>query len=220
VELFSANNLPNVLLFIAGLGGIGVGIYTLRDIRKQTTLLGQYVNTTKQMAVATLRPKLSIPAIALIPGKLEDVDGIPTLKDDHDWKIECLVANTGASKADVIESNLTLSRWGIADSVLEILPVFPPHNKSRDSFGTITIESGERHRICVLLDQNDTMLLRVSRQRQQRGGHTSTTQIVCFGFLRYLDTAGVARCTGFAFKYSIQRMSFTRLEHLNYDYAD
>src|SRR3982074_1318393 len=50
VELFSANNLPSILLFFAGWGGIAGGVCTLRDIRKQTVLLGQYVEATKQMA--------------------------------------------------------------------------------------------------------------------------------------------------------------------------
>jgi hypothetical protein len=52
-ELISANNLPNLLLFIAGLGGIAVGIYTLRDIRAQTQLLGEYVTATKDGVEAT-----------------------------------------------------------------------------------------------------------------------------------------------------------------------
>jgi hypothetical protein len=46
-ELVSASNLPNILLFFAGLGGIGVAVYTLRDIRAQTRLLGDYVAATR-----------------------------------------------------------------------------------------------------------------------------------------------------------------------------
>ena len=48
IELLSANNLPNLLLFLAGLGGIAVGVRTLRDIRTQTRLLGQYVKATEE----------------------------------------------------------------------------------------------------------------------------------------------------------------------------
>jgi hypothetical protein len=52
-ELISANNLPNLLLFFAGLGGIAVGVYTLKDIRRQTELLGQYVKATNDGVEAT-----------------------------------------------------------------------------------------------------------------------------------------------------------------------
>jgi hypothetical protein len=52
-ELFSANNLPSLLLFFAGLGAIAVGVYTLRDIRTQTRLLGEYVAATKDGVEAT-----------------------------------------------------------------------------------------------------------------------------------------------------------------------
>jgi hypothetical protein len=45
--------LPNLLLFFAGLGGIAVGVYTLRDIRAQTRLLGQYVKATNDGVEAT-----------------------------------------------------------------------------------------------------------------------------------------------------------------------
>jgi hypothetical protein len=53
-DLFSANNLPNILLFLAGLGGIAVGVYTLLDIREQTRLLGQYVAATNKSVDAAI----------------------------------------------------------------------------------------------------------------------------------------------------------------------
>jgi hypothetical protein len=52
-RLFSPENLPNIGLFFAGIGGIAVGIYTLRDIRRQTRFLGEYVTATKEGVAAT-----------------------------------------------------------------------------------------------------------------------------------------------------------------------
>lgn len=51
-RLIRADNLPNILLFFAGLGGIAVGVYTLRDIRRQTGFLGEYVAATKNSTEA------------------------------------------------------------------------------------------------------------------------------------------------------------------------
>ena len=51
-RLLSPETLPNLLLVFAGLGGIGVGVYTLRQIRTQTGLLRQYVEATQNSVMA------------------------------------------------------------------------------------------------------------------------------------------------------------------------
>src|SRR5437870_8713402 len=51
-RLFSPENLPSIGLFFVGLGGIGVGVFTLWQIRTQTGLLGQYVEATKDSVIA------------------------------------------------------------------------------------------------------------------------------------------------------------------------
>jgi hypothetical protein len=196
-------------------------VLTLLAIAEQTKETRRSANASERAVIVNLRPRLTVPAIALIPGELVDVDGVQTLKDHENWRIECLIANVGGSKADIVESNLTLSQLGIADSATGLLPVFPPYSAPRNSFGTISVEPGERHRSCVLLDRaTDSMRLRILYQMEKRGSNTSTTQVICFGFLRYADAAGVGRRTGFAFTYNAKSMSFSRLEHPSYDYAD
>lgn len=219
-ELFSANNLPNILLFFAGLGGIAVGIWTLRYIRKQTTLLNQYVKATDRIALATLRPKIAIPAIALIPGKIVEVDGVQTLQDDVNWQVQCVTANTGGSSVRVVESNLTILKLGIG-TLHGLIPPFPPYSKHLDSFGVFAVNPGERRHISVLLDRNtDTMMLRLLRALQEGGTRTATTKAIFFGFVQYQDEAGIGKRTGFGFEYDTESMGFTRLDHPNYEYAD
>jgi len=223
-ELFSANNLPNILLFFAGLGGIAVGVYTLRYIKTQTTLLNQYVKATDRIAIATLRPKLLVKHVSLIPGKLVEVNGAKSLRDDRQWRISCIVANGGGSKARIMDSSLTVARLGIG-TLEGLLPAMPPYG-TKYSFGPFVIEPGERHEKIVALDVNEeTMHLRIAyktaENRRAEGKPTVTTApIICFGFFRYRDESGVDRLTGFGWAWNAEDMSFTRLDYPNYEYAD
>lgn len=194
-------------------------IFTLGAIVWQAIETRRAARASERAVIASLRPQLKVPAIALIPGKLVEVDGRQTIQDDVNWQIECLIANAGGSKASVIESNLTISKLGIG-AVPELLPVFPPYGAAFDSFGNFTVQSGERRRQTIVLDPNtDTMKFRMLRSQQERKGHTAV-KVICFGFLHYRDDAGVGRRTGFAFVYDPEEMSFTRIDHPNYDYAD
>jgi hypothetical protein len=225
-ELISANNLPNILLFFAGMGGIAVGICTLRDIQKQTHLLSEYVAATKQMAVATLRPKLEIKHVFLIPDKTttgRDEDG-------HNWRIGCLIANVGGSSAEIVESDINIPNLGIGTLESIIPPDSVPRYMKMHSFGTFTVEAGERKERMVTLDANseEVSRFRATRVRTitiiQGGGSydraSDTSPIICFGFVRYKDGSGVARMTGFAWEWNKRDMSFAKLHRPNYDYAD
>jgi len=52
-RLFSADNLPNILLFLAGVAGIIVAIRTLQMIKRQTEI-------TEKTLVLTQRPRIVV----------------------------------------------------------------------------------------------------------------------------------------------------------------
>lgn len=222
-ELISANNLPNLLLFLAGLGGIAVAIYTLRDIRTQTGLLREYVTATKQMAVVALRPKLEVKHLFLIPDK--SISG--RAEDGNDWRIGCLVANIGGSKAEVVESDVNIPNLGIGS--LESLATRDsvPHYAKNHSFGTFVVQPGERQERMVTLDANsdEVFRFRIGHQTAERRAREGlqvpgTSPIICFGFFRYKDESGIERLTGFGWEWNKRDMSFARLNHPNYEYQD
>jgi len=169
--------------------------------------------------IATQRPKLVVKHISLIPGKLVDVNETPTLQDDRQWRIACVVANIGGSTAQISESSLTIKRLGIG-SLEGLLPTLPPYDK-RYSFGQFSIEPGERKERIVVLDANtDTMNLRLVHAMAEGGSNTSTSPLICFGFFHYRDKSGIGRLTGFGARWNAKDMSFSRLEDSNYEYAD
>jgi hypothetical protein len=85
---------------------------TLAAIVWQTIATSRAATASEKALIASLRPKLVVKRLSLIPGKIEDVDGIPTLKDDPEWRIGCVIANIGGSRASITESDLTIMRLG------------------------------------------------------------------------------------------------------------
>jgi hypothetical protein len=216
-RLFSPENLPNIFLGVVGVAGIVIAICTLRVIRRQ-------VEIEKDALIATQRPRLLVKHVSFIPGKLVEVNGVKTFQDDRQWRISCIVANVGGSKAHIMESSLAVARLGIG-TLEGLLPAMPPYG-TKYSFGSFVIEPGERHEKIVALNVNEeTMQLRIAHKtaenrRVEGKPAVITAPIICFGFFRYRDESGVDRLTGFGWTWNAEDMSFTRLDHPNYEYAD
>jgi hypothetical protein len=157
--------------------------------------------------------------LSLIPGKIEDIDGTPTVKDNLEWRIGCVIANVGEGTAHITESDLTINRLGVG-TIQGLLPNLPPY-EGKYSFGKLSVEPGVRQEQVIVMDRNtDTMRFRLLRQMATNGQHTNTSPLVCFGFLHYRDDGGIGRRTGFGWRWNPDDMSFTRLEHPEYEYTD
>jgi hypothetical protein len=70
---------------------VSVGIITC-------SVIGWQSWETRRSVLATLRPKLIIRGIVLVP--IEKVEGA--------WQVECQMSNIGGSKARIVESNLAI----------------------------------------------------------------------------------------------------------------
>jgi hypothetical protein len=82
-----------ILVIVGGITAFVIGWQSWETRRSASAM--------ERAVIATVRPQLKVPAIALIPGKLVEVDGVQTLQDDVNWRIECLIANAGGSNAHV-----------------------------------------------------------------------------------------------------------------------
>lgn len=71
--------------------------------------------------------------------------------------------------------------------------MFPRYNEKRDSFGTVTVTPGERHTAKVPLGVSDVSALKYYQHAEHGGTNMSTTQVACFGFIRYLDDLDISR---------------------------
>lgn len=213
-RLVSPENATNIALFFVGLVGIFVAFCTLHKIERQT-------KATEDTLIQTLRPKIVVKRISLIPGRLVEVSGSQTLQDDPRWRIACVIANHGGSTARIVKSNLTLSRLGIG-TLSELLPGLPAYGKDY-SFEQFSIEPGERQeeKFVILSQQPDTAHLRDLHERSGNEKNISTIPLICFGFLHYRDLSGVERRTGFGAQWHPEDMSFTRLnDYPEYEYCD
>lgn len=194
-------------------------ILTLGAIVWQACESRRSANISERAVIASLRPKLVVRRISLIPGKLEEIDGVTTLKDDHQWRIGCVIANIGGSNARITESDLTIKRLGVG-TIQGLLPNLPPY-EGKYSFAKVSIEPGLRQEEVIVMDKNtDTMRFRLLYQMAKNGQNTNTSPLVCFGFLHYRDDSGIGRRTGFGWRWNPDDMSFTRLEHPEYEYTD
>lgn len=204
--------LANYFLIAIGVVGIYYGKRTFGKLKEQTT-------SAQAVLIATQRPRVVVKRISLIPGKLVDGNGGPTLQEASQWRISCVIANVGASKALIVKSNLTISRLGVG-TLKGLLPSLPVYGKDY-SFGEFSIEAGERQeKIVVLQQQPDTAHLRILCQTADNGGYTDTSPLICFGFFHYRDLSGVGRLTGFGAQFHPKDMSSAKLDSPEYEYCD
>lgn len=228
--LFSAQNLPQLILALVGIIGIAVAVCTLKKIDKQAVETARAAKATEDSAKAaadniilTHRPKLVIRGIGLVPGKYVEGESGTTIQDDVQWQVKYIVANVGGTEAHVTDSNLTITHINVVDG--ELFPEFPPYSESRHSMGVFTIKPGEHQERMVVLDQEpDTMRLRILKQMVRKGSlHTSGTAYL-LGFIQYRDNAGVSRRTAFFRHYDAQTERFRRDKYPetpdSYEYAD
>jgi hypothetical protein len=158
---------------------------------------------------------LNVHRISLIPGKIEAVNGVPTLRENHNWRIACLVSNTGGSKARVVESSLTIRKLGVG-TMEGLLPMVPHYDKQY-TFENFSIQPGERTERIVVLDANkETKDLRAGLAVLKVA---DTSPIVCYGFIRYIDDTDVARITGFGWFFN-KDLGLNRLNNPYYEYTD
>jgi hypothetical protein len=168
--------------------------------------------------MATLRPRLLVRGIEVVPGEIVDVVGV--MPQSQNWHIRVGVANSGGSKARIIESNLTFTKTNpFSDGFKIVLPTFPPYSKERKSFGRFTVEAGEHTERMVQLDFDMTMRLKLQRTIRAGGGGAGNS-MYCMGFFQYQDTFRVTRRTAFSFRYDTETERFERVDNSDYNYAD
>ncbi len=204
-------------LLMLTLGGI---IWQAWETRRSAEASALAAKVAKDGLIAVQRPKVVVKLVFLFPGKLKDVGGTQILEDDHHWRIGCVVANLGGSKAEIIKSNLTIEALGIG-SIDGLLPNLPPYGTDY-SFEQFSIEPGERQeKIIVLARQPETARFKFLWEQCIAGNHTDTSPLICFGFFSYRDLSGVDRRTGFGAQWNPKDMSFTRLtDKPEYEYCD
>lgn len=194
-----------------------VGIITFLFVGWQSWETRGSASAARRAVIAALRPKLILRGIRLIPGEWIEVSGKSEFRDSTTWQVECLIANTGGSNAEIIQSNLSLV--SIKPDSNGHLPTFPPYSEARDSFENVRLEAGEHKPIKIPISENGTVILKYLRVSRE-GGSNERGNLYCIGFIQYKDSAAIERRTAFGLHYDIQTESFIRLENSDYDYAD
>jgi hypothetical protein len=173
----------------------------------------------KDTLIAMQRPRLTIKHLFLTPPA-----DITKQGDSREWKVGCVVANIGGSRAKVVESNRTFRFLGIG-TVDELLRGVP-HYENKYSFGTFVIQPGERRSLETALDTNtDGNKIRFNiavARKVDTYGHTApdTNPTVCYGYFKYRDDSGIERLSGFGYQLNRHNMSLARLNLPDYEYED
>jgi hypothetical protein len=224
-ELFSANNLPNILLFFAGSGAIAVGIYTLRDIRTQTRLLREYVTATKDGVEATrrnialqFRPKIIVRRAELEFGSLE-IGGKPA-------KIHYTVANIGGTEGRITKLQGAFAYWnapgfwGNPSRGNRISP--DAYSQGIDMQLSVNLSAGEDQ---TLTTEADQIMFDKVKFVQMRSGHNVTNpslvgEIRICVEIHYTDGEKITRKTGIYRWLDIGTMRFKPIDDKEYEYQD
>jgi hypothetical protein len=194
-----------------------VGVITAFFIGWQSLETRKAAQATKLAAIATLRPKVKIRGIMIIPGHIVPVAGQDEVQS---WQIKIGLANSGGSKADVIASNLTITKTDpFSDGFQISMPSSPPYDDSRDFFGHFSLQPGEHTEKVVTLDLGTTVRLRI-HDFIRAGGGGSGREIYWLGFIQYEDDLKISRRTAFAFRYDLGSKSFVRVDNPEWNYED
>jgi hypothetical protein len=214
----------NLTLFCTG-ALVAIGTYGVLMAKRSLGVLEAQGRTMQGQLIAMQRPKLQVKWVFVIPDK--SITNRP--EDGHNWRVGCLVANVGESKAEVVVSDLTIPDVGVDTLNSRFPPDSVPLYDKKHSFGTFSIQPGERKEVMVTLDANSDEVRRfriahtvsaVSADKRGISPVSETSPIICIGFFQYNDGNGVARMTGFAWQWNKRDMSFSRFDHPNYEYTD
>jgi hypothetical protein len=201
-RLVTPENFNQWVLCFVGIAGIIVAVCTVKTIQRQTKVFhGQLI--------AMQRPRIEVKWVYLA---LKN-------EDDAEYPVGITLANVGGSRAQITESNLTVKKLGIGpmESLLRKQPAYD----GRYFFGQFCMAPGERTDKTVVLDSNtDASEFRWFKAMEKNDFNMKRTHLICYGFLRYLDDSGVARLTGFGWRWNPEDMSFTRIESPDYEYTD
>ena len=191
---------------------VGVGALTGYAIWRQAQI-------AKDTLIAQQRPRLTIKHVFITPPA-----DITQLGDSREWKVGCVIANIGGSKAGITDSNLTIRFLGIG-SVEGLLPAMPVY-ENRYSFEKFTVQPGERRSMDATLDTNtDGNRLRFIRALARKVDaygqiKPDNSPTICYGYFKYRDDSGIERLSGFGCQWNRVDMSFARLDNPDYNYED
>ena len=172
---------------------------------------------TRRSVAVGLRPKLIIRGIEFLPG--EQWTAAEPAKSF--WHIRICIANSGGSPAKVVESNLTFAEEkDFSDGLKIILPPFPRYSAEGLSFGSFPITAGQHINRDIKLSEEMSAAFGWRENLRTNDREVPYAAIFWWGFVRYEDSGGVNRTTGFGFRYDVKADRFSRMSEPEYNYSD
>ncbi len=163
---------------------------------KQTTL--ELLNFT-----ATHRAKVIVRRVSLDKGSIEFPTPVSRI-----WKIQYVIANTGASEAKITEGNAT------AKIIKGELPAIPDLDDTKDIASGIKLKSGYNPSMIVILERDQIDYVRKCSMTNEPGS------LYFFGYVQYEDGAGVVRRTAFCRRYNAITERFKPVTDDDYEYVE
>jgi hypothetical protein len=200
----------NILLVIVGIGGIGVALFTLRKLERQTKATEDQIKIAQQTLILTQKPKIAVRTFYFSePRGVGGIGYVPKKIENESFCTgQFYIANVGGTAATVKEivSKVYLGR-------VDHLPARRPYEGEIGSLEEKVIQAGESSTYLFGLPQPlDTT--------QANSLQSSYTMLCVLGWIGYTDGLGIYRRTHFCRKYDQRKDRFVVVEDTDYENAE
>jgi hypothetical protein len=163
------------------------------------------IDLTKQEFIASHPPKLRVHSVSLRFYR----------ETGKEWKIQCAITNIGGTPATIKESNLMFDKL---NKIENQLPVVLPFSDQDHMLSEAPIAPGEYIIGELVLSDQIRTALDIEMWQGTRSDNEKPL-FYFFGYLNYLDDAGITRKTAFCRGYNIEDYRFTAVEGDDYEYS-
>ena len=203
-HLLAPENIPNIALVIAAIGGIIVAVYTLRGINKQAGLMDAQLNEMRQSREIETKTLLLQyrPKIIVRDARASDFN-VAELGNPAQGKVRLTLVNTGGTPANILGGWIAL--WSAQASVSVPLEI---KQGEEAQFSAFTLQPGERESLERELDTGTTNDIQWANFHQAIKTDPMR-YIYLVGVLVYRDDLGIPRQTGIHRVYDPKTKTFT-----------
>jgi hypothetical protein len=193
----------SILLVVVGIGGVRIGVNTLKTIEKQTEI-------SRKALVAQFRPRIEVRRIQLNPPSVSEFDSCR----NGIWEIQVHIINRGGTVAHVGMCEVSAYWEGIHPNVF------------RDVIGdqkwkACSIEPGDTYEFTLQILKPDHFRNNLyAAESVVKSGHEQYSFPVCQGFISYRDDNGCTRDVAFDRDWDIKKQRFIPSDDPESEYSD
>lgn len=197
-----------ISIALTAIATVAIAIFTFLLFvynRKMWETTAQSIELSRQEFIASHPPKLRVNSVRL---RFYSETAKP-------WKIQCVITNIGGTSTTIKESNLTFDKL---NKIENQLPVVLPFGDQEHMLSEAAIAPGEYIIGELILNEQIRTALDIDMWQGTRRDN-ETPLFYFFGYIDYLDDAGINRKTAFCRGYNVEQYRFTAVQDDDYEYS-